>query len=61
MKLTGFSEALAAVPEPAEVERTFGKGKASESEEPMQEQERKFAVKWDNGRIKLDRSVLRGD
>ena len=59
LKLTGFSEALAAVPEPAEVERTFGKGKASESEEPMQETERKFAVKWENGRITLDKDILR--
>ena len=31
MKLTGFSEALAAIPEPqADVERSFGKGKAPE-------------------------------
>jgi len=59
LKLTGFSEALAAVPEPVEVERTFGKGKASESEEPMQETERKFAVKWENGRITLDKDILR--
>jgi len=59
LKLTGFSEALAAVPEPVEVERTFGKGKASESEEPKQETERKFAVKWENGRIALDKDILR--
>jgi len=60
LKLTGFSEALAAVPEPVEVERAFGKGKASESDEPLQETEREFAVKWENGRIALDKNVLRG-
>ena len=60
LKLTGFSEALAAVPEPVEVERAFGKGKASEGDEPLQETEREFAVKWENGRITLDKNVLRG-
>jgi len=58
LKLTGFSEALAAVPEPVEVERAFGKGKASEGDEPLQETEREFAVKWENGRITLDKNLL---
>ena len=58
LKLTGFSEALAAVPEPVEVERAFGKGKATEGDEPLQETEREFAVKWENGRITLDKNLL---
>ena len=58
LKLTGFSEALAAVPEPVEVERAFGKGKATEGDEPLQETEREFAVKWENGRITLDKQLL---
>ena len=60
MKLTGFSEALAAMPEPVEQERTFGKGKSNEGE-AMPETEREFAVKMENGRIKLNPAVLRGD
>ncbi len=60
MKLTGFSEALAAMPEPVEVERTFGKGKANEGE-AVPETEREFAVKMENGKIKLNPAVLRGD
>ena len=60
MKLTGFSEALALVPEPqADVERSFGKGKANEGE-AIPETERKFAVKMVNGRITLDKDVLKG-
>ena len=60
MKLTGFSEALAAVPEPqADVERSFGKGKAPEGA-PVPETDRKFAVKMVNGRITLDKDVLKG-
>jgi len=49
MKLTGFSEALAAMPVPElETERSFGKGKATDKEaEP--ETERKFGIKVDNG------------
>ena len=64
MKLTGFSEALAAMPEPVEVERTFGKGKASEGE-AVTETEREFAVtKDETGHIRLDVDMLkkqRGD
>jgi hypothetical protein len=60
MKLTGFSEALEIVPAPqADVERSFGKGKANEGE-AVPETERKFAVKMVNGRITLDKDVLRG-
>ena len=60
-KLTGFSEALAAMPEPQQVERSFGKGKASEGEAVPEETERKFGVKMVNGRIVLNKEVLRGD
>jgi len=57
-KLTGFSEALAAMPEPVEVERTFGKGKANEGD-ALPEEERQFAVKMnERGRIVLDKEVL---
>ena len=60
-KLTGFSEALAAMPEPEQdVERSFGKGKANEGE-ATPETERKFAVKMVDGRIVLDKDVLRGE
>ena len=59
MKLTGFSEALAAIPEPqADVERSFGKGKAPEGA-PIAETEREFAVKMVNGRITLDKNILK--
>jgi hypothetical protein len=54
-RLTGFSDALAAMPEPnADVERTFGKGKvASEDTEPVVERE--FGMTKDNsGRIRLN-------
>ncbi len=60
-KLTGFSEALALMPEPEQVERSFGKGKASEGEAVPETTERKFGVKMVNGKITLDRKVLRGD
>ncbi len=63
-RLTGFSEALAAMPEPVETERTFGKGKASEGE-AVAETEREFAVtKDETGHIRLDVDMLkkqRGD
>ena len=51
MKLTGFSEALAAMPVPeAETERSFGKGKASSEEDAKSEEtERKFGIKMDRG------------
>ena len=62
MKLTGFSEALAAMPEPqVDSERTFGKGKASEGEAVPAETERKFGVKMVNGRIVLNKEVLTGE
>tara|TARA_Y100001951_G_scaffold80315_1_gene68273 strand:- start:49 stop:546 length:498 start_codon:yes stop_codon:yes gene_type:complete len=62
-RLTGFSEALAALPVPEEIERTFGKGKSPEGEAVPAESERKFAVKLDEktGRIKIDPDVLRGN
>jgi hypothetical protein len=62
-KLTGFSEALAVMPEPSvEVERSFGKGKASEdSPVEAEETERKFGVSVKDGRIVLNRDVLEGD
>ena len=63
-RLTGFSEALAAMPVPEETERTFGKGKSNEGEElSPTETERQFAVKMDEktGRIKLNPEVLRGN
>ena len=59
-RLTGFSEALAAMPVPEETERTFGKGKANEGEAVPQETERQFAVKMDeNGMVKLNRELLK--
>ena len=62
-RLTGFSEALAALPVPEETERTFGKGKSTEGEAVPAESERKFAVKMDEktGRIKINPEVLRGN
>jgi hypothetical protein len=62
-RLTGFSDALAAMPVPeAETERTFGKGKSNEGEAVPAETERKFAVKMDeNGRITLNKELLRGN
>jgi hypothetical protein len=65
MKLTGFSEALAGMPEPVveEAGRTFGKGKASEnSPVPTEATERKFGVSMSkDGKITLNREVLEGD
>jgi len=62
-RLTGFSEALAALPVPEDTERTFGKGKSTEGEAVPAESERVFAVKMDKktGRIKIDPEVLRGN
>ena len=62
-RLTGFSEALAAMPVPEETERTFGKGKSNEGEAVPAETERKFAVKIDktSGKITLDKELLKGD
>ena len=60
-RLTGFSDALAAMPEPAQdTERSFGKGKsAEEGEEPKTE--RKFGMKVENGNIKINPDFYRGE
>ena len=60
-RLTGFSDALAAMPEPTQdVERSFGKGKsADEGEEP--ETERQFGMKMVDGKIKLNKDYYRGE
>ena len=60
-RLTGFSEALAGMPEPTqEAERSFGKGKAAdEGEEP--EVEREFGMKLVDGKITLNEDYYRGD
>ena len=61
-RLTGFSEALAAMPEPTnDTERTFGKGKSSDDgEEP--ETKREFGIKMDkSGKIRLNRDYYRGE
>lgn len=62
-RLTGFSEALAAIPVPEATERTFGKGKSNEGEAVPAETERTFAVKMDKdtGRITLNKELLQGD
>jgi hypothetical protein len=61
-RLTGFSEALAAMPEPsAEVERSFGKGKSSDEGE-VPETKREFGMKMENGLVKLNPAFYkRGD
>jgi len=60
-RLTGFSEALAGMPEPTqEAERSFGKGKsADDGEEP--ETEREFGMKLVNGKITLNEDYYRGE
>ena len=61
-RLTGFSDALSAMPVPEETERQFGKGKSNEGEAVPQETERKFAVEMkENGLIKLNKELLRGN
>jgi hypothetical protein len=58
-RLTGFSDALAAMPEPSnDVERSFGKGKTAEEGE-VPETERKFGMKMVKGRITLDPSYYK--
>ena len=53
-RLTGFSEALAAMPEPTqEAERSFGKGKSADEGE-VPESERKFGMKLVDGNIRID-------
>ena len=60
-RLTGFSEALAAMPEPTqEVERSFGKGKSADEGE-VPESERKFGMKIVDGNIKIDPEYYRGE
>jgi hypothetical protein len=61
-RLTGFSEALAAMPEPSnDVERSFGKGKSSDEGE-VPETKREFGMKVVDGKIKLNRDYyLKGD
>ena len=59
-RLTGFSDALAAMPEPSnDVERSFGKGKSSDEGEAPEETERKFGMKMVKGRITLDPSYYK--
>jgi len=61
MKLTGFSEGLATMPVPTEeTDRQFGRGKANDGE-PVPEVKRESVVSYENGRIKLDQSKLRGN
>ena len=61
-RLTGFSDALAAMPVPEETERQFGKGKTQTEESAVEDTERKFAVKMNkNGRITLNKELLRGN
>ena len=61
MKLTGFSEALAAMPAPQEVERQFGKGKSNDGE-ALPVTERASSVSVDRqGRFKIDQTKLRGN
>jgi len=61
-RLTGFSEALAAMPEPTnDTERTFGKGKSSDDGEAP-EIKREFGMKKDsNGEIRLNAKYYRGE
>jgi len=61
-KLVGFSEALEIVPIP-DTEKSFGKGKATDAEEKAVETEveveRLFAMK--DGKIRLNKKVMKGD
>ena len=60
-RLTGFSEALAGMPEPTqEAERSFGKGKTADEGE-VSESERKFGMKIVDGNIKIDPEYYRGE
>ena len=58
-RLTGFNDALAAMPEPnMDVERTFGKGKvASEDVAPVSESP--VGIKVENGSIRLNRAIYK--
>ena len=58
-RLTGFNDALAAMPEPSnDVERSFGKGKTAEEGE-VPETKREFGMKMVKGRITLDPSYYK--
>jgi hypothetical protein len=58
-RLTGFSEALAAMPEPsADVERSFGKGKSADEGE-VPETNREFGMKMENGIVKLNPAIYK--
>jgi hypothetical protein len=61
-KLVGFSEALEVVPVP-DTEKSFGKGKATDSDEKAVETdvevERLFAMK--DGNIRLNKKAIKGD
>ena len=60
-RLTGFSDALAAMPEPSnDTERSFGKGKSADEGE-VSETERKFGMKMVDGKIKLNQDYYRGE
>jgi len=60
--LTGFSEALAAMPEPTQdVERSFGKGKSADEGELPKETERQFGMKVVDGKIQLNKDYYRGE
>ena len=62
-KLVGFSEALEIVPVP-DTEKSFGKGKATDSDEKAveteKEVERLFAI-GDDGNIRLNKKAIKGD
>ena len=63
-RLTGFSDALNAMPVPeADTERQFGKGKSNDGEAPAaDETERQFSVEINkDGRVKLNKELLRGN
>ena len=63
-RLTGFSDALNAMPVPeVDTERQFGKGKSNDGEAPAAEEtERQFSVEINkDGRVKLNKELLRGN
>ena len=58
-RLTGFSDALEAMPVPEATERQFGKGKSNDDEAPVvEEKERQFAVEMKDGKIRLNKELL---
>jgi len=63
-RLTGFSDALNAMPVPeVDTERQFGKGKSNDGEAPAAEEtERQFSVELiKDGQIRLNKELLRGN